>query len=75
MVRDSGLCQCPDCLGGGKRVTLAHEVDHIVSKARAAAMGWTQERTDSLANLRAVNRECHKRITMIEQGRTPASQP
>ena len=56
-------------------MTLAHEVDHIVSKARAAAMGWTQERTDSLANLRAVNRECHKRITMIEQGRTPASQP
>ena len=69
--RDNGLCQCPECMGGVKRVTQAHEVDHIVSKARAERMGWTQGQIDALSNLRAVNRECHKRITQIDQGRTP----
>ena len=71
LARDSGLCQCPDCLGGARRVTPANEVDHIVSKARAAQLGWSQAQTDALDNLRAVSHDCHVRITMAEQGRTP----
>lgn len=75
LARDAGLCQCPDCLGGVKRVTPATEVDHIVSKARAERMGWSREQVDAQSNLRAVNRDCHKRLTMIDQGRTPADHP
>ena len=71
LARDNGLCQCPDCLGGIRRVTPANEVDHIVSKARAARMGWTREQTDAMHNLRSVNHDCHKRITTLDQGRTP----
>ena len=72
MARDNGLCQCPECLGGLIRVTPAHEVDHIVSKARADKLGWTQTQVDALSNLRAVNHACHVRITQLEQGRTPS---
>ena len=55
--RDGWLCQCDEC-----KVKLlplpAHEVDHI-SNARDAA----DRLDDRPENLRAVNRDCHRRIT------------
>lgn len=70
LARDNGLCQCPECKQSG-RIRKASEVDHIVSKARAAQLGWSQQQVDSLDNLRSVHPECHKRITMRDQGREP----
>jgi 5-methylcytosine-specific restriction protein A len=70
MQRDMGLCQCDKCQGGKLRVMAATDCDHIVSKAQAKAMGWTQEQTDDMSNLRAVSKECHQRITQEQQGRT-----
>lgn len=63
MERDHYLCQCPEC---AKRLVPlpAHEVDHIKPKADGG--------TDDEANLRAVNRECHKRITLEQKGYSPA---
>ncbi len=53
--RDDYLCQCPECQGGTLRLRLANEVDHIKPKAQGG--------DDSPDNLRAVNAECHRRIT------------
>lgn len=63
LYRDNGLCQCPDCMGGQKRVTLANEVDHITPKAQGG--------TDDESNLRAVNSDCHKKLTALQKGYTP----
>jgi 5-methylcytosine-specific restriction enzyme A len=52
--RDGYVCQCDECRRF-KRVTEANEVDHIVPIARGG--------TDDMSNLRAINGECHKRIT------------
>lgn len=43
---------------------VAHEVDHIIPKAEGG--------TDSPNNLRAINRDCHRRKTQAEamRGRT-----
>lgn len=62
LQRDNGLCQCEDCLGGRLRLTIATEVDHIKPKAIGG--------TDDMNNLRAINKECHKKKTAAEQGRT-----
>ena len=62
MQRDRGLCQCDQCKQA-KRLTVAHEVDHIKPKAQGG--------TDDMANLRAVSHECHKRITLEQQGKKP----
>lgn len=64
--RDNYLCQCPDCLGGEKRIRPATEVDHIKPKAEGG--------TDAESNLRAVNSECHKRLTALQNGYTPRPQ-
>jgi 5-methylcytosine-specific restriction protein A len=64
--RDNYLCQCPDCLGGDKRLTPATEVDHIIPKAQG---GGDHER-----NLRAVNTDCHKRLTLLQKGHKPRPQ-
>ena len=64
MQRDRGLCQCDQCKQAN-RLTAAHEVDHIKPKAQGG--------TDDLSNLRAVNRECHKRITLEQQGKRQAA--
>lgn len=71
--RDMHLCHCPDCKGGapGGRLRPADEVDHIVSKAEAKRLGWTQEQVDDPSNLRAVNHDCHQRITLAAQGKAP----
>lgn len=63
MQRDRGLCQCDQCQGGKLKLMAAHEVDHRIPKAQGG--------TDDMSNLRAVNRECHKRITIEQQGKTP----
>jgi 5-methylcytosine-specific restriction enzyme A len=61
LARDCHICQCPECLGGQKAVRVATHVDHIKPKAHGG--------TDDPANLRAVNAECHKRLTMEQQGK------
>lgn len=61
--RDNGLCQCPDCQGGKVRLLPAHEVDHIKPKAEGG--------TDDMSNLRAVNRDCHKKLTLLQKGHKP----
>ena len=62
LKRDNGLCQCDECQGGKVRLTLANEVHHIISKAKGG--------TDDLSNLQAINKECHKRETATDQGKT-----
>ena len=62
LKRDNGLCQCSKCQGGKIRVTPATEVDHIIPKAKGG--------TDRLDNLQAINKQCHKKKTAREQGRT-----
>ena len=62
LKRDNGLCQCSKCQGGKIRVTPATEVDHIIPKAKGG--------TDDMSNLQAINKECHKKKTAREQGRT-----
>lgn len=63
LERDFHLCQCPECMGGQKRLTVATHVDHITPKAQGG--------TDDESNLRAVNADCHKRITLLQQGKRP----
>lgn len=55
--RDRYLCQCEECKAGN-RLTVAHEVDHRIPKARGG--------TDDPDNLRAINRDCHRRKTARE---------
>ena len=61
--RDHGLCQ--PCHQAGQ-VTLATEVDHVVSKAQAARLGWTRHQMDDHGNLQAICRECHQAKTARE---------
>lgn len=70
LARDNGLCQCEECQGGHKRLTYATEVHHIVSKAAAARLGWSKDRTEADDNLAAINKDCHMRETASEQGRS-----
>ena len=67
LARDCGICQ--PCLKQG-HIHPGTEVDHIISKAKAKAMGWTQGQMDSDDNLQAINTECHKAKTAEEMGRT-----
>lgn len=64
--RDKGLCQM--CLKEG-RVTLGKDVDHIVSRAKAKQLGWSTERTESLANVQYICRAHHLKKTEEEQGK------
>lgn len=58
--RDHGLCQCEECKRLGRLLAASH-VDHIKRKCDGG--------TDDPSNLRAVNAECHKRITAEQAGR------
>ena len=58
--RDCGLCQCAECKRTGRLLVATH-VDHIRRKCDGG--------TDDLNNLRALNAECHKRITAEQAGR------
>lgn len=62
LERDCYLCQCPECQAKG-RVREAQEVDHIVPIAFGG--------TDEPSNLRAVNKQCHRRITIMQRGDKP----
>jgi len=71
LERDGYLCQCPDCKGGFFQPLPAHEVDHIKPKAWFKT-GKAQGNPDDPGNLRAVNRECHKKLTKLQKGHRPA---
>ncbi len=63
LKRDNWLCWCDQCLGGELRVRSANEVDHIKPRAQGG--------TDDPSNLRAINSECHRRISLEQQGKQP----
>jgi 5-methylcytosine-specific restriction enzyme A len=69
LERDEHLCQCRHCLAEG-RTTIATEVDHIVSRANAQALGWSKARTEDPSNLQAINSDCHAIKTQEEQGKS-----
>jgi 5-methylcytosine-specific restriction protein A len=69
LKRDNHLCQCEHCKADSL-TRLATEVDHITSKAKAQAMGWSKERIEADDNLQSINSDCHKRKTQEEQGKT-----
>lgn len=64
MQRDNYLCQCDECKRL-KRVRPADEVDHRIPLSQGG--------TDSLSNLSAINRDCHRAKTQREAaaGRMP----
>ena len=70
LKRDNYLCQCKHCKAE-HRVTPASEVDHIVSKAKAKAMGWTTAQINDELNLQAINSDCHVRKTLEDIGAEP----
>lgn len=57
LKRDRYLCQCDEC-HALQSIKPAHEVDHVVPLAEGG--------TDAAHNLRAINRECHKKKTARE---------
>jgi 5-methylcytosine-specific restriction protein A len=63
MARDCGLCQ----INGTECRFIATEVDHKVSKAKARALGWTDEQIDDDSNLQATCTTCHKAKTAAER--------
>ena len=69
LERDAHLCQCRHCKAEG-RTTIATEVDHIVSRANAQALGWSKARTEHPNNLQAINTDCHVINTQEEQGKS-----
>ena len=71
LKRDGYVCQCPDCQGGKLRIRSAHEVDHIKPKAWFKTGKATGD-PDDLSNLRAVHRDCHKKLTPLGKGGKPA---
>lgn len=60
MRRDAGICQCRHCKASGA-IKAANEVDHITPKAHGG--------TDDPSNLQAINRDCHKRKTVEDEGK------
>lgn len=60
LARDGYLCQCEDCQKRPMPL-VAHEVDHIIPKAEGG--------TDAPDNLRAINKDCHRRKTLMEAER------
>ena len=72
LERDHGLCQ--PCRRE-KRVTLGRAVDHIVSKAKAKQLGWSQARIDHPDNLQTICDPCHAEKTEAEQGKTKRPAP
>lgn len=68
LARDGGLCQCKECQASGVP-EIASEVDHIVSKANAKKMGWSEQRIEADDNLQSLHPDCHKRKTVEETGK------
>lgn len=65
--RAKGMCE--ECARQG-RVAMGKDVDHIVSRAKAKALRWTEAKTEGVANLQLLCVEHHKAKTAQEQGRT-----
>lgn len=65
MQRDMGLCQCEECQAAG-RTLAAHEVDHRIGKAEWQRRHGSLAGVDDDSNLRAINRDCHRRKTQRE---------
>lgn len=65
--RDQKLCV--HCAREG-RTTIYHSVDHIVPKAKAKKMGWSEERQNHISNLQCLCEPCHKKKTKEENGAT-----
>lgn len=72
LERDAYTCQ-PHLRQGLYRK--ADDVDHVVSKAEAARMGWTEEQIEDDSNLQAICRQCHKHKTATERGRGGSKSP
>ena len=68
--RDGHPCQCQHCKAEN-RTKLATEVDHVIPKAKARAMGWTDQQIDADSNLQSINTDCHARKTIEDRGGTP----
>jgi len=61
--RDKGLCQPHLKLG---KYRPGNQVDHIVSKAEAARIGWPEDRVEADENLQTICDDCHKAKTASE---------
>lgn len=68
LERDAGLCQ-PCLRATPERIHGGTHVDHIISKAKAKRMKWTDEQIDAESNLQCINAECHKAKSAAEEGR------
>jgi 5-methylcytosine-specific restriction enzyme A len=66
LERDFGICR--PCKAKGIIHAGTH-VDHIISKAKAKAMGWTKAQIDHPSNLQCINADCHEAKTAEEQGK------
>lgn len=58
LQRDKYICRCDECQRLGLIKEATH-VDHIIAKAHGG--------TDDPSNLRAINKECHKKKTARER--------
>lgn len=65
LEQDEWLCR--PCRKAG-RVTLALEVDHIVSKAIAKRQGWSNAQIEAPNNRQSICRECHLAKSALERG-------
>lgn len=64
--RDLGMCQ--PCKNQG-RAAIGREVDHVVPKAEAERLRWTQAQQDALSNLQCICAPCHKAKTAKDNGK------
>lgn len=67
LQRDNGICQA--CYRSTGRIHSGTEVDHVISKAKAVKMKWTQDQIDAESNLQCINKDCHKTKTLKEEGK------
>lgn len=70
LQRDGYRCRCEDCTRTGALKAATH-VDHVVSKADWLRLHGNLDRVDDPTNLRAINKDCHARKSLVEKGYTP----
>jgi 5-methylcytosine-specific restriction protein A len=56
------LCECPECLGGEKRVIAATVTDHIVPHKGDMRLFW------DVSNHQSMSKACHDKKTATEDG-------
>lgn len=71
LKRDCGICQ--PCRRE-HRLTPGNTVDHIINKAKAATLGWSQTQIDADTNLQTICDPCHKYKTKVERGFVPKAE-